>query len=462
MTKFTSQFSRRKFLITAGASAASSILLKGCLGNPPEFNNTAAFAVPPENFQAIALPPDQMPETKTANIGLIGQTDAAPLIIAKELGFFAKYNVPDVKLQKQPSWAVIRDKMELDSSGGGLDGGMVLTTIPYLLALGTVTKGNRKIPMTLAMRLNIGGQGITVADTLKDAGAKLDASGLKAKVEEAKAAGKQLKFAHTFKGGNSDLMLRYWLAAAGIDPENDVVIQIVPGAQLVSNMKTGDIQGFCVGEPWHKRAINQKVGYTAMITGEFWKNHPEKALAFRKDWADKHPKTAKAIIKAVIEAQQWCDKMENRQQMAEILSREEYAKVPVADIIDRLMGKIDYGDGRPVVENSPHKMRYWEKGTASYPYKSHDLWFLVENQRWGMLPSDLDVQKIVNEVNGEALWRQAAEELNQLKQSGLVSIETIDIPKSPSKGAETFFDGVTFNPDDPVAYLKGLKIGKKA
>lgn len=463
MTNFSSQFSRRKFLLTAGASAASSILLKGCLGNPPEPGNTTTTqANAAQQNRGLALPADQMPETKTANIGFIGQTDAAPLIIAKEMGFFAKYNVPDIKLQKQPSWAVIRDKLELDSSGGGLDGSMVLTPMPYLMALGTVTKGNRKIPMTLALRLNIDGQGITVANSLKDAGAKLDSSPLKAKVEEAKASGNLLKFAHTFTGGNSDLMLRYWLAAGGIDPDNDVIIQIVPGAQLVPSMKTGDIQGFCVGEPWHLRAINQGVGYTAMITGEFWKDHPEKALTFRKDWVDKHPKTARAIIKAVIEAQQWCDKMENRQQMAEILSREEYAKVPVEDIIDRLMGKIDYGDGRPVVEKSPYIMRYWDKGIASYPYKSHDLWFLVENQRWGILPLDLDLNKIVNEVNGEALWREAAEELNQLKQAGLINIDTIDIPKSPSKGPETFFDGVTFNPDDPMAYLKGLKISKQA
>lgn len=447
------QFSRRKFLLTAGVSAAGSVLLKGCLGNPPEPGNLASVSGSGSSNQALPavnINPADAPETQTVNIGFVGQTDAAPLIIAKEKGFFAKYGLPELKLQKQPSWAVIRDKLELEPEGGGLNGAMVLTPIPYLMSLGTVTKGNKKIPMYVPLRLNIDGQGITVADTLKDTGVQLDTSVMKQRVEEAKAAGRPLRFAHTFKGGTSDLMLRYWLAAGGIDPENDVVIQVVPGAQLVSNMTTGDIQGFCVGEPWHLRAINQKVGYTAFITGEMWKDHPEKALTFRADWADKYPKTLKAILMAVMEAQQWCDQMENRDEMAQILSRDEYAKVPVADIIARLKGQIDYGDGR-VEENSPYIMRYWEKGHASFPYQSHDLWFLIENIRWGILPPDTDYQAALTAVNRGDLWSEAAKSLG---------VAAAEIPTSSSRGVEKFFDKVEFNPDQPDAYLKSLKIKK--
>lgn len=453
MSEFSVRVSRRKFLITAGASAAGSVLLNSCLGNPPEPNKPVSSSSASSPSPAVSSAPvtaGDAPEVKTANIGIIGQTDAAPLIIAKEKGFFAKHGVPDINLQKQPSWAVIRDKLELEGSGGGLDGSMVLTPMPYLISLGTVTKGNKKIPMYLPLRLNVDGQGITVADTLKDTGVKLDTSAMKKRVEEAKAAGKPLRFAHTFKGGTSDLMLRYWLAAGGIDPEKDVVIQIVPGAQLVSNMKTGDIQGFCVGEPWHLRAINQKIGYTALITGEMWKDHPEKALGIRADWADKHPKTLKAIVMAVMEAQQWCDKMENRDEMAQILSRDEYAKVPVTDIIDRLKGKIDYGDGR-IVENSPHIMKYWEKGHASFPYQNHDLWFLTENIRWGNLPADTDMKAIVKAVNREDIWREAAKGIN---------VSAAEIPTSPSRGIEKFFDNIEFDSNNPEAYLKSLKIKK--
>ncbi|MGE5658307.1 MAG: CmpA/NrtA family ABC transporter substrate-binding protein [Actinomycetota bacterium] len=451
MTNFSnSSFSRRKFILTVGASAVGSVLLKGCLGNPPEPGNQANNTAQIQATTVANFSPEQAPELKTLNIGFIGQTDAAPLIVAKENGYFAKYGL-EVKLQKQPSWAVIRDKLELGPNAGGLESAMVLTPIPYLMALGTVTKGNKKIPMIVPLRLNVEGQGITVANTLKETGAKLDTSVLKAKAAEAKAAGKPLRFAHTFKGGTSDVMLRYWLAAGGIDPENDVIIQIVPGAQLVSSMQTGDIQGFCVGEPWHLRAINQKVGYTALVTGEFWQNHPEKALTFRADWAEKYPKTVKAALKAVMEAQQWCDKLENREQMAQLLSREEYAKVPVADIIDRLKGKIDYGDGRPVVENSPHIMRYWEKGTASYPYKSHDLWFLLENKRWGNLPPDTDLKQIVEQVNGSKLWQEAAQEMG---------IPSAEIPQGYSRGVEALFDGIKFDSDQPDNYLNSLKLKK--
>ena len=443
-----SEISRRKFMITEIASTMGSVLLKGCLGNPPEpgnqgNSNTQSVAIPKAN-----IPPEQMPEVKTVKIGFIGQTDAAPLIIAKEKGYFAKWGL-DVTLQKQPSWAVIRDKLELGPAAGGLESAMVLTPMPYLMAMGLVTKGNAKIPMMMPLRLNVGGQGISVANTLKDTGVKLDTSVLKGKVSEAKLSGKQLRFAHTFKGGTSDMMLRYWLAAGGIDPDNDVITQIVPGAQLVTSMQTGDIQGFCVGDPWHLRAINQKVGYTALVTGEMWKDHPEKALSFRGDWALQHPKTTIAILKAVIEAQQWCDKMEHRQEMAQILSRDEYAKIPVPDIIDRLQGKINYGDSRPVVENSPNVMRYWEKGTASFPYKSHDLWFLLENERWGNIPKNTDLTKLISEVNGATLWRQAAQQMG---------VSAAEIPVGDSRGVEVFFDGVTFDPEKPQEYLKSLKI----
>ncbi len=443
-----SEISRRKFMMTAIASTMGSVLLKGCLGNPPEPGNQGNSNSPSAAIPQASIPPEQMPEVKTVKIGFIGQTDAAPLIIAKEKGYFAKWGL-DVTLQKQPSWAVIRDKLELGPAAGGLESAMVLTPMPYLMAMGLVTKGNAKIPMMMPLRLNVGGQGISVANTLKDTGVKLDTSVLKGKVSEAKSSGKQLRFAHTFKGGTSDMMLRYWLAAGGIDPDNDVVIQIVPGAQLVTSMQTGDIQGFCVGDPWHLRAINQKVGYTALVTGEMWKDHPEKALSFRGDWALQHPKTTIAVLKAVIEAQQWCDKMENRQEMAQILSREEYAKVPVADIIDRLQGKINYGDSRPVVENSPNVMRYWEKGTASFPYKSHDLWFLLENERWGNLPKNTDLTKLISEVNGANLWRQAAQQMG---------VPAAEIPASDSRGVEVLFDGVKFDPEKPQEYLNSLKI----
>jgi len=427
--------------MTAGATTVGAFLFNGCTNDRKSVNSS-------QQINAFNVNPGSGVETTKARIGFVGQTDAAPLVIAQVKGLFAKHGIPDVELVKQPSWGVTRDNLQLGSKGGGVDGAMVLSPMPYHMSLGTITVNNKKVPMYLAARLNTGGQGISVSNLHKDLNVGLDTSSLKSRVEQAKASGNPLRFAMTFKGGTSDIMLRYWLAAGGIDPDKDVATLVIPGGQLVANVKIKNIDGFCVGDPWHVRLINQKLGYTATTTDEFWAQHPEKALSFRADWVDRNPNTTKAILKALMEAQQWCDKMENRAEMAQILSDAEWAKVAVNDIIDRLKGRIDYGNGRAIAENSPNMMRYWQN-QASYPYKSHDLWFLTENIRWGQLPSNLDTQAVINAVNREDLWREAAKE---------IGLPDAEIPKSTSRGVETFFDGVKFDPENPTAYLQSLQI----
>ncbi|HBL12931.1 MAG TPA: bicarbonate-binding protein, partial [Cyanobacteria bacterium UBA11162] len=161
------------------------------------------------------------------------------------------------------------------------------------------------------------------------------------------------------------------------------------------------------------------------------------------------PKATKALLMAVQEAQQWCDKAENKEEMCEILSKREWFKVPAKDIIERSKGNIDYGDGR-TQQNSSLLMKFWADN-ASYPYQSHDRWFLIENMRWGILPGDTDTQKIIKQVNREDLWKEAAKALG---------VPDSQIPTSTSRGVETFFDGVKFDPDKPDEYLKSLKIKK--
>ena len=184
-----------------------------------------------------------------------------------------------------------------------------------------------------------------------------------------------------------------------------------------------------------------------MITGELWKDHPEKAFSMRKDWVDKNPKAAKAILMAILEAQQWCEKAENKEEMAKIISGRQYLKVPPEDILGRLQGKVDFGDGR-TIDNPDLAMKFWANN-ASYPYKSHDLWFLTEDIRWGYIPAKTDTKKIIDEVNREDLWKEAAQALG---------VPAAEIPTSTSRGVETFFDGVKFDPENPQAYLDGLKI----
>ena len=259
-----------------------------------------------------------------------------------------------------------------------------------------------------------------------------------------KASGKSVKAANTFPGGTHDLWIRYWLAAGGIDPDKDIETITVPPPQMVANMKVGTMDCFCVCEPWNLQLIHQGIGYTAITTGELWNNHPEKSLGLRAAFVDKHPNAARALLMAVMEAQMWCDKPENYAEVAAICARRQWINAPVEDVADRVKGKFDYGIPGKVVESSPHIMKYW-RDFASYPFQSHDLWFLTEDIRWAKFEADLDMKALVRKVNREDLWRAAARELN---------VPTDQIPASTSRGKETFFDGKVFDPDNPREYLR--------
>jgi nitrate/nitrite transport system substrate-binding protein len=386
-------------------------------------------------------------ETTQAKLGFIALTDAAPLFVADELGFFAKHGMTGVEVLKQSSWGTTRDNLVLGSGSGGIDGAHILTPMPYLMSAGKITPNNQPVPMYLLARLNLNGQGISISKEYADLKLGLDAAPFKQAVAAKAAAGKKTAAAMTFPGGTHDLWIRYWMAAGGIEPNKDLPTLVVPPPQMVANMKVGSMDAFCVGEPWNAQLINQGIGYSAVTTGELWKNHPEKALGLRADYVDANPKATRALLKAVMEAQMFCEDPANKAQVAEICAKRRWIGAPAKDLLARLQGTFDFGPGR-VEENSPHLMRFWSE-YASYPFKSHDLWFLTENIRWGYLPQGFDSQALVNQVNREDIWRQAAAELN---------VPASQIPASTSRGIETFFDGKTFDPENPQAYLDSLTI----
>jgi nitrate/nitrite transport system substrate-binding protein len=386
------------------------------------------------------------PEVSKAILGYIALIDASALVIAKEKGLFAKHGMPDVEVAKQASWGATRDNIVLGSEKNGIDGAHILTPMPYLISTGKVTQNNQPTPMYLLARLNLDAQAISVANEHKDLKVTTDASPLRAAFEQKKAAGKEVKVAMTFPGGTHDLWIRYWLAAGGIDPDKDVSTIVVPPPQMVANMKVGNMDAFCVGEPWNEQLVNQNIGFTACTTGEIWFKHPEKALGMRAEWVDRYPKAARAILMAVMEAQQWCEKLQNKQELAEIVGKRQWFNVPVPDIIGRLRGDINYGNGR-IEKGTKQFMKFWSEH-ASYPFKSHDHWFITEDIRWGKFEPTTDVKALVDKVNREDLWREAAQALSVAAA----------IPPSPSRGQETLFDGKVFDPDDPAAYLKSLSI----
>ncbi|MFB7147026.1 CmpA/NrtA family ABC transporter substrate-binding protein [Agrobacterium deltaense] len=422
---FSGDVSRRTILKTTAAAALVSAV---------------RVAFPSGAFAATAEP-----EVKGAKIGFIALTDAAPLIIAAEKGLFAKHGMPDVEVLKQASWGATRDNLVLGGVSNGIDGAHILTPMPYLMHTGKVTQNNVPVPMAILARLNLDSQGISVAREYAETGVQLDASKLKAAFEKKKAEGKEIKAAMTFPGGTHDLWIRYWLAAGGIDPDKDVSTIVVPPPQMVANMKVGNMDVFCVGEPWNEQLVNQGIGFTACTTGELWKGHPEKALGMRADWVEKNPNATKALLMAVMEAQQWCDEMANKEEMSTILGKRQWFNVPPKDVLGRLKGNINYGNGR-VLENTGLQMKFWQDH-ASYPFRSHDSWFIAENIRWGKFAPDTDVKALVEKVNREDIWRAAAKDLG-----------VADLPASTSRGKETFFDGKVFDPENPSAYLESLSI----
>ena len=281
------------------------------------------------------------PETKAAKLGFIALTDAAPLFVADEKGFFKKHGMTEVEVLKQSSWGTTRDNLVLGSKANGIDGAHILTPMPYLITTGAVTANNVQVPMNILARLNLGGQCISVANEYKDLKVGLDNKEFgKALLAKRVKTGKPVNAAMTFPGGTHDMWMRYWMAAGGVDPNRDINTIVVPPPQMVANMKVGSMDTFCVCEPWNRQLINQKIGYTALTTSEMWMNHPEKAFAMRADYVQANPNATKALLKAVMEAQMWCEDPKNRAEVAEICSRRRWISAPVEDIIDRVQGRL--------------------------------------------------------------------------------------------------------------------------
>jgi len=333
MTTTKQSSSRRRFLRAAGTSAAG-VLLAGM----------------PKGFTGGVYAADG-PETTAMRFGIIALTDCAPIVMAHELGYFKQFGIEST-ISKEASWAVIRDKLSIGENHAT----HMLIGMPIASTMGLA--GSPVKPMVVPWLLNRNGQAITLDNKLKAAGVKTPQA-LKPLVDKAKAAGEPMSFAMTFPPGTHAMWIRYWLASGGINPDKDVNLITIPPPQMVANMKVGKMDGFCVGEPWNNRAIEDNIGFTAVTTQQMWKDHPEKACAFTEEFATKNPKSVKAVLKALHLASVHLDDMKNRPKAAEIIARPAYINCPPAIILERLMGKYEYGDGR--VEQDPFYMIYSQR-----------------------------------------------------------------------------------------------------
>ena len=412
--------SRRRFVGAAalGAIGAASV-------------SVASLIDPLVRAGAWAAGSDK-PEKEEVRIGFIPLTDCASVVMASVMGFDKKYGIKIVPT-KEASWAGVRDKLV----NGELDAAHVLYGLIYGLQLGV--SGPKK-DMAILMTLNNNGQAITLSKKLADKGA-IDGPSLQKVIAKEKG---EYTFAQTFPTGTHAMWLYYWLAASGIDPFKDVKAIVVPPPQMVANMRVGNMDGFCVGEPWGHRAIVDNIGITAITTQDIWKDHPEKVFGTQLDFVKKYPNTTRAMTLAVLEAGRWIDgSLANRLKMAETVADKAYVNTSVDVINQRILGRYQNGLGK--TWDDPNAMKFFNDGAVNFPYLSDGMWFTTQHRRWGLLKDDPDYLAVAKSVNQIELYKQAASQLN------------INVPNDVMRTSK-LIDGVVWDGKNPNAYAASFKV----
>lgn len=405
---------------------------------------------------------------KTALIlGFIPLTDCAPMIVAKEHGWFAKYGL-DVTLSKETSWANIRDKVAL----GILDGAQMLAPMPLAMTLGL---GPIHKPMVTAFSMDLNGNAITVSNALYERMLRADAAAMNERPLSARAlkrvldadrqAGRPpLTFAMVFPESTHNYELRYWMAAAGIDPDCDVRLVVVPPPQMVGRLAEGEIDGYCVGEPWNAQAVQAGIGRTLITKYEIWNNSPEKVLGVTQEWAEQYPNTHHALLLALLEACRWLDEPDHRIEAAALIARSVYVNAPEHVVRMSMTGTFQYA-----ADEMPRALpdfNVFHRYAANFPWRSHAVWFLTQMLRWGQLQQPLDLQAVAAAVYRPDIHRQAAAALGlpcpgiDHKTEGRHAAvwKLYDGSSSLPMGADGFLDGRLFDPSQATDYLRGFEI----
>jgi len=395
------------------------------------------------------------PEKTNVKIGFIALTDCAPIVIAKEKGFFAKHGLNVDVVKEGGGWAGIQQKV----ISGEYDYSHALAGMPLAATLGI--SGNT--PMYALLSLDYNGNAITFSNDVIDQMEKygLDAvkrpvtsASLKKLIDAKRAAEgskyKPLEFGMVFPVSTHNYEIRYWMAMSGIDPDADTTLKVVPPPQMVANLQAGNIDGYCVGEPWNERAVMANLGSSLVTNYDIWNNKPEKVLMSTKSFADKNPETTQAVMQSIIEAQKWLDaSWDNRKEASAILSKKEYVNAP-KDIIDNSMtGTFQFLKGKP---SEPNPMfNVFANNYAAYPFYSHGMWYLTQMIRWGQINKAIDMKKTVEAVYRPDLFAKAAKSVGY------------SLPASPWKidGKDQynkFIDGKVFDPNHAVDYIYDTKV----
>lgn len=370
-------------------------------------------------------------------LGFIPLTDCSPLVMAKELGLFKKYGV-NVELSKEASWANVRDKILT----GELDGAHCLYSMPFSVYTGVGGKAGSE--MKIAMMLNVNGQAITLSNDFCGKVGFKQMNKVTPIVAAKLKAEREVTFAMTFPGGTHDLWLRNWMSIAGLNQRAMKIITIPP-PQMVANMKVGNMDGYCVGEPWGGVAVKQGIGFTQVASQDIWKDHPEKALVVNKEFSAKHKADLVKVMKAVIEACKWLDVPANRKKAAAIIGKAPYVNAPADVIESRLMGDYNLGCNQGVEVYDNDYMLFHKGGMVNYPRKSHAIWAMAQFVRFGYLKEAPEYKAIADKLILQDLYEEVAASMK------------IKIPTDDMKPFSLTMDKTVFDPSNPEAYLKVVK-----
>jgi nitrate/nitrite transport system ATP-binding protein len=382
----------------------------------------------------VLVPQTKKLEQTTVNIGYIPLSDCAPLIIAQEKGFFAKYGIDRVNLCAESSWDAIAEQM----ASGELTAAQMVAGMPLAMTLGM--NGKPSVPMSVPLVLSRNGNAITLSSTLFHQGIH-NLQTLKAAIS---AGDRQMTLGVVHSCSMHNLMLRYWLASGGIDPDLDLILLVIPPQEMVARMKSGQIDGFCVGEPWNTQAIQEGVGFVIATDLDIWAGNPEKVLGFTDAWVQQHPNTHMAIVQAILEACEYCDEPRHRKEIVNLLAH--HLDIPPQYLRPALIGPFDRGgDTQP--EHLP-RFHQFHVENANCPRRIEGLWILTQLSRWGIAPFPKNRIEILDRVRRVDHFITACERL------GYVGIE-------PDRDPFQLFDGQVFNPDTPLEYLTNQPIRRR-
>lgn len=476
-------------LAAVGLNGCSKPTYSGPTLDELDLSSLAAAAKAPTDGAAVpkiadVAPLGGAPEKVNLKLGFIKLTDCAPLVIAKEKGFFADEGL-QVDVEAQPNWKTLLDRV----INGELDGAHMLSGQPIAATIGIGTKAH----IVTAFTMDLNGNGITVSNSIWHKMQENDpqlnsptpphpisAESLRPVVDEYKASGTPLKMGMVFPVSTHNYELRYWLAASGIHPgmytqtdtvgetNADVLLSVTPPPMMPTVLEAGNIQGYCVGEPWNQQAVAKGIGVPVTTNYDVWKNNPEKVFGVTKSWNDENPNTHVALVKALIRAGKWLDETDadgnlvNREEACRILAKSNYVGADYEVIKNSMTGFFYFqkSDKRPMPD-----FNVFFKYNCTYPWYSDGVWFLTQMRRWGQITEPKSAEwydETAKKIYRPDIYRQAAA---ALIDAGQLSVEEIpakdtDGYKPPTEKGD-FIDGVVYDGHDPIGYLNSHTIGNK-